>query len=144
MSRSTPASSAVLRPYRTGQARHLFGERPPRTGWIVAEQPPDLQPDHHPPPADRRIGQPPLIPAVHPPRAGPAPAARRLLRLRMSPDPQACRTGLDVIDHDGRQVRQQHPQVHQRAHAAPQAQACAMTRADTATAAAAAVWQMAR
>jgi hypothetical protein len=51
-----------------GQARDLLGERLPLAGGAGTEEPADGQPDHHPAPADRGVGEPPRVTAVHPGR----------------------------------------------------------------------------
>ena len=48
-----------------GQARDLLGERLPLAGGAGTEEPADGQPDHQPAPADRDIGEPPRVTAVH-------------------------------------------------------------------------------
>ncbi len=69
-----------------GQALDLLRERGDRAVRVAAEEPPHRQPDQHPPAADRGIGQPPPIAAVHPARGPAARRARGLLRPRTSPD----------------------------------------------------------
>ena len=76
-----------------------------------AEEPADPQPDHHPPTADRRIGQPPLIPAMHPLGSAAAPRARRISRPRACPDAQPRPGQLGLLHHDPRQVWQQNLKI---------------------------------
>jgi hypothetical protein len=95
-----------------GQARDLLGERRALTSRGGAEEPADGQPDHHPPPADRSISQPPPVAAVHPARHR---AARRA-RCRARPRPggheqQPGRHSHPVNNHPG-QVRQDNTQLN--------------------------------
>lgn len=90
-----------------GQAGHLLGERPPLARQVVAEQPPDPQPEHHPPAANRCVGQPPLILAVHPGRRPPAPRARRRACPAACPDAQPRPADLSLFQNHPGQVRQQ-------------------------------------
>ena len=101
-----PAAQSCAR--TGGEAGYLLGERRLRAARIVAEQPPDLQPDHHPPPADRRIGQPPLIAAVHPPRTSAAHRAHRGAGPGTGPDAQQRPGRFDPVHDDCGQVRQEH------------------------------------
>lgn len=55
-----------------GQPRNLFGERADLAARVVAEQPTDRKAEHHPPAADRRVGEPALVAAVHPGRGATA------------------------------------------------------------------------
>jgi hypothetical protein len=71
-----------------GQPGHLLSERPLPARRRVAKQPPDLQPDHHPTAAGRGISQPPLIPAMHPPREPATRRARHLAGRGTGPDAQ--------------------------------------------------------
>jgi hypothetical protein len=91
-----------------GQTLDLLGERGRGTARSIAEEPAHRQPDHHLPPADRDMIQPPLITAVHPGRGLAAPRAHRGIRPRPGPDVQPSPHDLGVFhDHTG-QVRQQH------------------------------------
>jgi hypothetical protein len=74
-----------------GQALDLPGERLALAAGIRTEEPPDGQPDLHPPAADRSIGQPPFIAAVDPARHRPAPRARRPPGHAPWPSPAAAR-----------------------------------------------------
>ena len=56
-----------------GQPRDLLGEGPLRTIRGVAEQPPDPEGDRYRCPADRGVGHPTSVAAVHPRRTRPAP-----------------------------------------------------------------------
>jgi hypothetical protein len=92
-----------------GQPHDLLGERPRRTPGVLTEEAANSQLDLHPPTGDRRVGQPPLIPAVHPRRPGPAARARRLPRSWARPDPHRPTNVGDPLDHYIRQMRQQNP-----------------------------------
>ena len=63
-----------------GQVLDLLGGRPALAAGSRAEEPADGQPDHHPLAADRRVGQPPSVAAVHPARHRSARRARRRAR----------------------------------------------------------------
>ncbi len=89
------------------QPRDLFGERLLRAARRVAEEPAHAQPDHHAPAAGRRIGQPPLVSAVHPPGGLPAPRAHPLDSPDPRPDHEPAGCQLGFLDHDPGQMRQQ-------------------------------------
>jgi len=90
-----------------GQALDLLGERDGRAARVAAEEPPHRQPDQHPVAADRRVGQPPPVGAVHPARGPAAPRAYTVISARTRPyAQQAARDLGGVGDHPG-QVRQQ-------------------------------------
>ena len=95
-----------------GQARDLLGERPPVAARRRAEEPADGQPDHHPPPANRRISQPPAVTAVNPGRRHPARRARSLPGTRPRPDAQQPGGHHDSLDDHPGQVRQDNPQLN--------------------------------
>nr|WP_231974228.1 hypothetical protein [Pseudonocardia sp. HH130630-07] len=90
-----------------GEFVGLLGECPRRAGGVVAEEPPDLQAQLHRPAPDRRVGQAPLVPAVHPSRRVLAPRARRFLAAEPSVQDHSG-TNLDqALDRQRREVRQQ-------------------------------------
>jgi hypothetical protein len=87
------------------QAGDLLGERARPAVVVVAEEPAHPQAKHHAAAADRRIGQPALVAAVHPRRPVAAPGAGRLGRPRAGPDPHGRIGPLDLLDSNGCQVR---------------------------------------
>ena len=79
-----------------GQARHLLRERRLGARLVLAEEPASLQVNEHFLAAASRIGQPPPVAAVYPPRHHPAPRAGRL-------------TGTGPGQHMHRPARRGHP-----------------------------------
>jgi hypothetical protein len=90
-----------------GQPVDLLGERDRRAVLVAAEEPAHRQPDHHRLPADRRVGQPPLVCAVHPGRWPAAPGARSTVGAGTRPDAQPAAGQLGGLDDHPGQVRQQ-------------------------------------
>jgi hypothetical protein len=95
-----------------GQAIDLLGERRALAAGRLAEEPAHGQPDHHPPGADRLIGQPPGVAAVDPGRNGPALRAPRLAALRPGPDAQQPGGHHDPLDDNPGQMGQENAQVN--------------------------------
>ncbi len=94
-----------------GQPAGLLGERDSCAVRVPAEEPPHRQPDRHRLAADRRVGQPPLVAAVHPLRELAAPRARRTLRAGPRPDPHPPAGGLGSLHGNPGQVRQEKAQA---------------------------------
>jgi hypothetical protein len=88
-----------------GQPGDLRSEGARRTVVVVAEEPTYPQPEHDPLSADRGVGQAALVAAVDPGGGVSAGGAGCLARSRVSPDPHAAVDLLDVLDHNGGQVR---------------------------------------
>ncbi len=89
-----------------GQPVDLLGERHRRTVLVGAEEPAYRQPDHHTMAADRRIGQTPLVRAVHSRRGLTAPGARSGFRAGTRPDAQPAAGQLRGFEDSSGQVRQ--------------------------------------
>ncbi|MCU1660005.1 MAG: hypothetical protein JWR58_70 [Pseudonocardia sp.] len=90
----------------TSASRHLSRRRARLPGSGATVNP---QLDLRPPLGHRRVGQPPLIPAVHPRRPGPAARTRPPPGPWARPDPHRSTDLVDPLDHHIRQVRQQNP-----------------------------------
>jgi len=95
-----------------GQLRDLLGERALRTHRVVAEEPTHPQPQLHPLPGDRGVGQRPRIPAVHPPRHPPATATRAPARLDPRAQAQPVTIAVHALDNNIRQMRRTRSRSH--------------------------------
>jgi len=91
---------------RSGQATDLFDERSRRAVRVIAEEPPDPQPDQHRATADRRIVQTRLITAVHPPRRHAAARTGRVQIGTPAADRDPPSLALDPLNSDTAQMRQ--------------------------------------
>ena len=78
-----------------GQPRDLLGEGPLRTVRGVAEEPPYPERDRHRRPADRGVGHPTSVAAVHPRRTRPAPGTAAFPSDRGRGDHHPTREPLD-------------------------------------------------
>jgi hypothetical protein len=107
---SISASGGVRRAYRTVSPSTCSANVITGQSGAGQKNRPHRQPDQHRPAADRRVGQPPLVAAVHPDREPAAARAGRLLRLGPSPDAQPRPGQLGFLCDRPGQVRQQHPQ----------------------------------
>jgi len=90
------------------QPVHLLGERRTRTAGFRTPEPANPQSDPHRLAADRGVGQPAFIAAVHPLRALPALRTGRAARAWTRPNLNRPGHPHDPVDHHRRQMRQQH------------------------------------
>jgi hypothetical protein len=90
-----------------GQLRHLLGEPADLTPRRLAHHQPHLQPDLHPTTTQRDIGQPTLVPAMHPDASDATARATRLLARRSGPNPYTGGDQLNPFDNDTSKMRQQ-------------------------------------
>ena len=91
-----------------GQAIDLLGEGDRWTVRVAAEEPADPEPDPHPPSADRGVGQPTAVGAVHLAGRIPAPRAASTVSASAGQEPHAVPDDLGFLHDHGDQVRQQH------------------------------------
>ena len=105
-----PAKQRAAPRMACGQSGNLLGERPSRPQRLVAEEASHLKSDLDPAAGNRRIGQPPLVPAVDPQRPCAAAPTRRSISPRTRPDPHQSTDLIDPLDHHIRKMRQQNPQ----------------------------------
>jgi hypothetical protein len=96
---------------RRGQALELLGERDRLAAGVAAEEPAHPEPERHRVPADRRVGKPAQVPAVHPFRELAASPAVRAVRAGVRPDAQPAVLQFAGFRDDPGQVRQQHLQA---------------------------------
>ena len=92
----------------SSQAGYLLGERRLGTVGVVAEQPPDCQPNQHLPPGGRGVGQAALVATVHPIRHRPAPRTRRWLAAGPDSDLHHAASSRHGLDPYPGQMRPQH------------------------------------
>ena len=90
-----------------GQPGDLLGEGPLRTVRGVAEQPPDPEGDRYRCPADRGVGHPASVAAVHPCRTRPAPRTAAFPSDRGRGDHHPTRQPLDPLDMHPFELRKQ-------------------------------------
>src|SRR5581483_4107823 len=93
------------------QALALLGERDRRAGGVLAEEPPDSEPEQDRVPADRRVGQPPPVRTVHPFRELAALPAGGTFGAGARPDAQAVVRELGGFHDDYGKMRQQQLQA---------------------------------
>ena len=91
-----------------GQAIDLLGEGDRWTVRVAAKEPADPEPDPHPPSADRGVGQPTAVGAVHLAGRIPAPRAASTVSASAGQEPHAVPDDLGFLHDHGDQVRQQH------------------------------------
>lgn len=85
-----------------------LGEGPSSTRAVVAEQPADPHLQQHLAGADRGVGQPPHVPAVHPPGLRPAPRTGHRPGPGAGLEPHHHHTCANTLDAQPGQVREQH------------------------------------
>lgn len=111
--RSTPPSSATAPCAAVAhrQPGDLLDERPDPAVCVLAEEPPDTQPKDYPPTSHRRIGNPALVPRMHPHQHSTTGRTHRLHRTWGRPDPHRRTELLDPLDHHTGQVREEHARI---------------------------------